>query len=826
MQHILCPSCEHSNSIESNFCVYCGTRLESGEILLDTPGVPEEDRPTDNSATSALQPGESQARAAELEAIKRELHNATVLLSRLRLQIENLENPRQVAAQANQAQAPTAGPAAPQPQQPTSVTPTNQPAAPASSPYSIGGSEPPRLPELFIWPSIDWEQVLGRNWFAIIGALALTIGVGFFLKLAFDNDWIGPTGRIVLGLAVGIVLLGIGEYTYRKFPVWAAPVTAAGLAVLYLSIYAGFGLYDLFAPLTAFIFLAAVAVLGALLALRHESLVIALLGITGAFISPLLLGRDLPDERLLLPYILVVDVGVLALSTFRNWRWFTLAAMAASYGLFSLWITENPGEYIVLAELGLTGVFLVFVSATSLFHVLWQKVPNDYDLALMTINAAAFFGLTFELLSEDYEAWFGIISLSLSLVYCIVAYAVKKRSADEPRLALFSLSIAVIFLTVAMPLQLSGSWVTVAWAAEGAVLVWLGFLLERLPLRLFGLGVLAIAAARLLILDTPVELVDFDPVLNDRFPTFVFAITAFYVAGYAYHRYRVRLADGRDILEISEIHAFPVLLAAASLLTLWLLSAEAIAFFDNHTLSDGWHDGQHDKSLTLTALWAVYAIGLMAIAVVRRSELLPWAAAALLLTVTVKYLLIDTFESAPSEEFFIPILNFYFITFLILLAVFILAAFAYRRELPNFPGLNEVWPLVSIALVVAANVITVWAFSVEAYRYFNHLEFDSSRDYSSAMQLTLTLIWSLYAVGTVAVGIMIRSSNVRLAGMALLALPVVKLFGFDVFLMERGYRVIAFVVLGGLLLGMGLVYQRYSHAIRGFLFGGKAQQSN
>ena len=819
MPYLVCPNCQSNNSIDSRFCVFCGARLEPNRAIPDSPDALEEDQPAGSHGAPQPQSEESQARAAELEQVKRELRDATILLARLQLQIENLDS---AGRPFRQAQTPAPDPTGPQARQPAAAPATGRPAGPVSAPSNTAAGEPTGIPpspaEPVFWSTIDWEQVLGRNWFAIVGAVALTFGVGFFLRLAFDNDWIGPTGRVALGIAVGIILLGTGEYSHRKVPIWARPVTAAGLAVLYLSIYAAFGLYDIIAPLPAFLFLGAVALLGALLALRHESLVIALLSITGAFATPILLGRELPDQRLLLPYILVVDVGVLAQATFRNWQWFTLAAMVASYLLFFIWVQENPGEDVVLAESGLVGVFLVFVSATSLFHILWRRVPSEYDLALITINAAVFFALTFNLLWEDYESWFGGIALALSLVYCTVAYAVIKRAAAAPELALFSLSIAVVFLTIAMPLQLSGSWVTVAWAAEGVVLVWLGFQLERRPLRLFGLGVLAISAARLVILDTPVDLVDFDPVLNDRFPTFVVAIAAFYAAGYAYHRFRDRL-EGSEISEISETDVYPALLAAANLLTLWLLSVEAIAFFDSHTIADRWRDGEHDKFLTLSALWAVYASGLMAIAVFRRSSLIPWAAAALLLIVTVKFLLFDTFTVEPFVGLYTPVLNFYFITFLILLVVFIFSAFAFSRNLPNLPGVMDLWPVVSIAIVVAANVITIWAFSVEAYRYFDHLEFSSGDDYFSAMQLTLTMIWSVYALGAVGVGIIIKSSYVRLAGMSVLALPVVKLFVFDVFLMEQGYRMIAFVALGGMLLAMGLVYQKYSHAVRGFLFG-------
>ena len=97
-------------------------------------------------------------------------------------------------------------------------------------------------------------------------------------------------------------------------------------------------------PLPGVLFLYLVVVLSVLLALRYESMVTALLGIAGAFLTPLLLGRDLPDPRLVLVYILVIDLGILGVSTFRNWRWFTLVGLIGSYGLFTLWLDQFPSN--------------------------------------------------------------------------------------------------------------------------------------------------------------------------------------------------------------------------------------------------------------------------------------------------------------------------------------------------------------------------------------------------------------------------------------------------------------------------------------------------
>ena len=108
--------------------------------------------------------------------------------------------------------------------------------------------------------------------------------------------------------------------------------------------------------------------------------------------------------------------------------------------------------------------------------------------------------------------------------------------------------------------------------------------------------------------------------------------------------------------------------------------------------------------------------------------------------------------------------------------------------------------------------------SQEAIHYFDSLEITSGMAQVSAKHLTLTVLWAVYGIAAFGVGIVRQSSRIRLAGMALLALPVIKLFGFDVFLLEQGYRVAAFVTLGVLLLGTGLAYQRYSQALREFLF--------
>ncbi len=830
MSEVTCPHCRRLNPASNTFCTGCGVRLTApvgseGE----TPGQ------TDSSE-------ERHGFRTELVSIQSQLRDAGVLLGQLQDRISQLElglsstpqtgqpaediQPRPQSREAgvapvSEATDPAATPAGPEsPRTPGQYAPTTEPAV------AIAGqspSTPPTGPGLGVGdifgdsrPSgftIDWEQLLGRNWFAIIGAVTLVLGIGFFLKLAFDNNWIGDTGRVVLGIVLGMALLGGGEYAQRRVPVWSQPVTAGGAAILYLSIYAAFGLYGLIRPDIAFLFLAMVVALAGLLALRYESIVIAVLGIIGAFLAPILLGPNLPDVRFVLIYILVVDLGILGVSTFRNWRWFTLLGWVGSYGLFTYWLYQYPDFEPLLIQLALTGVFVIFAGASTLFHIIWKRIPGPLDMGLMTINATAFFALTVALLWEDYGIWFGLISLALALFYGFIALAAIKRSGAHPHVALIALPVAMVFLTIATPLQLSGIWVTVAWAAQGTVLVWAGFLLYRWQMRAFGLGVLALAVGHLLLFDSLVELEGFTPVLNERFPVFLVVIAEFYVTGYLFWR-------NRDLAERWEQPTVPALLTIANLLTLGLFSLEVIGYFASQAVQNGVYLARRDTEdsifLTLTAMWSVYGFILLGVGMALRSYQARWGGLALLGLVVVKLLVFDTPLVNLEPTTFTPFLNAEFLTFGIVIALLLTAAYWTWRERADLPG-GEVHAF--RVLLVVANMVIVWSLSLEIIHYFDYRRLPTEVDYFSAKHLSLTVLWAVYAIGVIGVGIATRSSKIRLAGMAILAIPVVKLFVFDVFLLEQGYRVAAFVTLGALLLGTGLAYQRYSHALRGFLFG-------
>lgn len=913
---IVCPRCRRVNDAGSEFCPRCGRGLADVSEARDADAQPNE------------ADADQEDIRKELASVNEQLAEAAGLLGSLQERVGQLE--ARLSGDGDAAAVPQEGGELPAPRR-----------------YI-----PDDAPEIRL--RIDWEQVLGRNWFAIIGGVAVVLGIGFFLKLAFDNDWISDFGRVALGVAVGIGFLGAGEYAQRRVPRWAQAVTASGAAILYLSIYAAFGLYGLISPVAAFLLLAVVVTAAALLALRYESIVIALLGVAGAFISPVLLGTNLPDERLVLTYILLVDIGILGISTFRNWRWLTLMGMAGSYGIFAYWLIDFHGFNPVATQIALTGIFLTFAAATPLFHILWRRMPRATDLSLMTVNAVAYFALTTAVLLDGYQSRLGLIAFSLAALYGVIALAAFKRSGAPARIAVFALGIAAVFLTMAFPLQFSGYSVAVAWAAQGAVMVWMGFYIGRWQTRALGIAVLALAVCHLALFDIWVDAAEYTPILNGRLLTMVIVVAAFYAVGIIYRRNRNSggqfeierwavptmlgaanlLSLALLSLEIVNFHAgdrqawagefgmgrrldfesgthlaltlawagygtaivavgmlrryelarwgglavlgaavwkllsydaflhidpltftpmlnmrfltfaltlgllsvlafrfkrdeaafvterealiFPALLVAANAVALWMLSQEVIYYFDSLEARQSGRDYFNGAQLSLTALWAVYGTAAVSIGIVKRYEPVRWGGLALLGVAVCKLLAFDALSVEIAASGFVPLLNVRFIAFAVVLGLLSGLTFWFRRD---ESVLMEREAHIFPALLVVSNAVALWMLSQEVIYYFDSLEARHGGDYFSAMHLSLTVLWAVYSMGVISAGIAAQSSRIRLAGMGLLAIPVAKLFVYDVFLLDLAYRVAAFITLGCMLLGMGLVYQRYGGAVKGFLFG-------
>ena len=167
----------------------------------------------------------------------------------------------------------------------------------------------------------DLESRIGSHWLNRIGISAVLIGVSYFLKFAFDNNWIGPTGRIVIGLIAGIaVVIWSERFRSRGYRTFSYSLKAVGIGVLYLSLWAAYQVYGLIPGGVAFATMLTVTVATAVMAWSQDAEILAAFALIGGFSTPLLLSTGENRELALFSYVAMLDLGSLCLVMLKPWR--------------------------------------------------------------------------------------------------------------------------------------------------------------------------------------------------------------------------------------------------------------------------------------------------------------------------------------------------------------------------------------------------------------------------------------------------------------------------------------------------------------------------
>ncbi len=224
---------------------------------------------------------------------------------------------------------------------PSAAEPPPLPEAVAAEPTLTPAEEPvaPPPPPPALPPVPGMEERIGTRWVVWVGGLTLALGGLFLVKYSIDQGLLGPRARVTLGGLFALLLLGLGEFSRRRealaqitpLPTANIPaiLTAAGTIVAFGTVYVAYALYDFLPPGAAFILLGVVA-LGALAAALLHGPVLAGLGVSGAFVAPLLVSSAKPDYWALYIYLAVVTAASFGLARIRLWRWLAVTTIVLS----------------------------------------------------------------------------------------------------------------------------------------------------------------------------------------------------------------------------------------------------------------------------------------------------------------------------------------------------------------------------------------------------------------------------------------------------------------------------------------------------------------
>jgi uncharacterized membrane protein len=568
--------------------------------------------------------------------------------------------PARETAQAPAVVAHPAPPAAPLPSLPLPLQPARHSApvrehAPAPSPPLAIPAAARRGSEG------NFEAVVAGRWLNYVGILALLFAVTFFLKYAFDNNWVGPRGRVGIGLLAGSLLYPWSHHLLaRGYKYFSEGIAGLGAAVLYLSLWAAWHYYHIFPQSIAFAAMILVTALTLVVAVGRNSERIAFLALVGGLITPLLVSTGENHEVALFTYLTILGAGVLGIAWVRDWKSLPPAQFLATLVYFWGWYSDFYSADQLLGTVFFATVFFVLFAALPLVRSWRDGELSGLEAGIVLVNSLAYLVELREMLWPDDRWVLTVAVLALAAAHLAAERMLPEKRGTEMRLArILYAGLALTFVTLAIPIRLDGNWITIAWAVEGAVLIWGGLRAQFAAMRWAGLALFAIVAGRLALITIPADAF----LLNERFATFAISVAAMALGCY------FAAASDRELDE-QESMAFVITAMAANILAVAALSLEVWdAFGRMHSLGI---DRRHAQELALSMLWLVWALALLGAGLWKKSQTIRWQALVLLGVVIVKVFL---FDLSFLEKFY------RIVSFLLLGLALMLISFYYQRQL-------------------------------------------------------------------------------------------------------------------------------------------------
>ncbi len=329
-----------------------------------------------------------------------------------------------------------------------------------------------------------------------IGIIILFFGMAFLMKYAAQRNMISIELRLVGVAFSGMILLGVGWWLRRTKSGYGLVMQGGGVGVLYLVVFAAAKLYN-FLPMTlSLAIMIGMVALSCLLAVLQESKSLAVFGIIGGFLAPVLMSTESGSHVMLFSYYALLNAGILGIAWFKSWRELNLIGFVFTFAIGTLWgSTGYQPEYFRSTEPFLILFFVFYVVISILFaHRQPVNLRGSVDGPLVFGLPLIVSGLQYYLV-KDYQYGMAFSALILGLFYLTLATLLWRRLVFSMHLLCEAfLAMGVVFGSLAIPLALDGHWSSSIWALEGAGMVWVGLRQKRLLARHFGL-LLQLAAA-------------------------------------------------------------------------------------------------------------------------------------------------------------------------------------------------------------------------------------------------------------------------------------------------------------------------------------------
>ena len=684
---------------------------------------------------------------------------------------------------------------------------------------------------------IDLEKFIGENLLSKIGVLVLIIGVAIGAKYSIENDLISPLTRIVLGYITGIILLGVGMKLRSKYENYSAVLVSGAMTILYFITFISYSFYDLMPQLMAFGLMVIFTIFTVVAALVYNRQVIAIIGLVGAYAVPILLSSGSGDYKTLFTYIAIVNAGILVLSFKKNWKPLYYTSFVITCMIFFRWLFwENRSSDFynigyVFAALYFTSFYLMFLA----FKLINKEKYNRLDVLMLLLNSFLFYGAGFTLLSGSGSGkdLLGIFTVANALIHFIVSVILYRKDLADRSLFYLISGLVLVFITIAIPVQLDGNSVTLLWIGLATLLFWIGrtkqiSAYERLayPIIVLALGSLAgdwgSAYNRYYSYGSEQEVLR--PLINVQFLASILFSACMAFLAYLNFNFKSALSFKwkwiANFLKYAIPMSFLVVLYQSFQLEIFnywnqILQGSAreipvegenytnrVMNYDYRNLQSIW---SINYTLLFTSLLALFCLKFVNTKIVR------WICMGLIVIGLFSFLTEGVFSFSELRQSYLDrekdqIFDHGLVNLWMRYVSYLFVGFALwvlYRSVQSGDSKKDL----RIPFDILLHAIVIWILSSEIIHFM---------DLSSSTQsdkLGLSIFWGIYALGLIAYGIWKGKKHLRIGAIVLFALTLLKLFLYDISHLDTISKTIVFVSLGVLLLAISFLYNKYKHLI-------------
>lgn len=661
----------------------------------------------------------------------------------------------------------------------------------------------------------EMEDFIGTNLTSKIGILVTIVGVFIGAKYAIDNELISPFMRILAGYLSAGILIFIAFTLKKKYEYFSSVLIAGGLAVTYFITYIAYSFYALFPLAVAFIIMVITTAVAVAIALWYSQKVIALLGQVAAYAIPFLLGDGQGNIFILFGYITVINFGLLLLSFKKDWKLLYHIAFFLTWLIYLLSIVSGAKVTSSFAA-GLTFLainFFTFYVTFLAYKIFKKELYNIGEIAILLLNALFFFFLGTYLIDEQFDnihflTWFTIANASIHLS---AGYFIYRLRLVDDSVFQFILGLGLLFITIAIPIELDGNWVTLLWTIEGTALTYVACKNKRQLYLEIALPLIVISFISLLqdwyqkypFIHGQRDAGDYisTPFININVTLSLFVCVSQGFMSFWANNFHF---DGKSFIRDFFVKILPVAFLALLYFTL---------YNEIHYAWDKTINSNHDQaavlfqSVTLLIFSCLYlAAWLWINSRSIKNEKLHHLLIVLALFANAAFLFDTLLTIGDLREKYMHVSNssksWLIIRYFAFAAVAILwlsAWYAFRFFKPTINLQRSISSVFNITLLsVISNEFIHWM---------------DLAGYQNQYKLGLSLICGGYALALLFAGIVKKKKHLRISAMTLFAATLLKLFFYDLASLSTISKTIVLVLLGILLLLASFLYNKYKELL-------------